>query len=148
MEKLFPISINPQLCVRCQKCSYSCPSKAIFFRNSLRFVDFNKCRGCLKCVDVCEHNAIEVISLDEGELIDFRIDAEKCILCKECLDFCFKNLFLVAQNPDSNGEYIVFKKKNIKECKNCLKCVISCSKRAIVPIISTITNKKDSLNDR
>ena len=144
MEKLFPISINPQLCVRCQKCSYSCPSKAIFFRDSLRFVDFNKCKGCLKCVDVCEHNAIEVISLEEGELTDFRIDAEKCILCKDCLEFCFKNLFHLVQNPGSNKELIVFNKKNIKECKNCLKCVISCSKSAIVPIISAITEKKGS----
>ena len=142
MEKLFPISINPQLCVRCQKCSYSCPSKAIFFRDSLRFVDFNKCKGCLKCVEVCEYNAIEVISLEEGELIDFRIDAESCNLCKECLEFCFKSLFLLGQNPDSNEELIIFNKQNIKECKNCLKCVISCSKGAIVPIISFNNDKK------
>jgi len=144
MEKLFPISINPELCVRCQKCSYSCPTKAIFFRDSLRFVDFNKCRGCLKCVDVCEYNAIEVISLDEGELIDFRIDTETCNLCKDCLEreFCFKNLFLLHQNPDSDKEFIIFNKQNIKECKNCLKCVISCPKNAIVPIISVNNDKK------
>ncbi|MBY8979929.1 MAG: 4Fe-4S binding protein [Candidatus Lokiarchaeota archaeon] len=74
MEKLFPISINPQFCVRCEKCSYSCSTKAIFFRDSLRYVDYNKCKGCLKCVNVCEHNAIVVISLEEGRLIDFKID--------------------------------------------------------------------------
>ncbi|MFX0081177.1 MAG: 4Fe-4S dicluster domain-containing protein [Candidatus Hodarchaeota archaeon] len=52
MEKLFPININPQFCILCQKYSHSCPSKAIFFRNSLRYVDYNKCKGCLKCVSV------------------------------------------------------------------------------------------------
>ena len=139
MEKLFPISINPQLCIRCQKCSYSCPTKAIFFRDSLRFVDYNKCEGCLKCVEVCEHNAIEVISLVEGELIDFTIDPEKCNLCKECLDgdFCFKNLFILEKSPDSGKDIIKFNKNNIKECKNCLKCVISCSKSAINPQFSS-----------
>jgi len=144
MEKLFPISINPQLCIRCQKCSYSCPTKAIFFRDSLRFVDFNKCQGCLKCVDVCEHNAIEVISLKEGELIDFRIDTETCNLCKECFEFCFKHLFLLHQNPGSGKEFVIFNKQNMKECKNCLKCVISCSKRAIDPIITARNNKRSS----
>ena len=144
MEKLFPISINPQLCVRCQKCSYSCPKKAIFFRDSLRFVDFNKCKGCLKCVDVCEYNAIEVISLDEGELIDFRIDPESCNLCKECLEggFCFKNLFDLNIDQETGKELIFFKTKQIKECKNCLKCVIACPNNAIVPIISLKNDKK------
>ena len=78
MEKLFPISVNPQFCVRCQKCMYSCHPKAIFFKDTLRYVDYDKCKGCLKCVDVCEHNAIEVISMEDGQLIDFEIDSERC----------------------------------------------------------------------
>ena len=94
-EKLFPICINPNLCVLCQRCIYSCPSKAIFFKNSRRYVNYDKCRGCLKCVDVCEHGAIEVISIKEGKLTGFRIDQDKCELCKLCIeeDFCFQNLF-------------------------------------------------------
>ena len=137
MEKLFPISINTELCVRCQKCTYSCPSKAIFFRNSLRYVDFNKCKGCLKCVDVCEHNAIEVISMEEGELIDFKIDTKKCKLCKECLDinFCFYNLFLLDIDDNTSENIISFNKKNINKCKSCMKCVINCPNNAIIPII-------------
>lgn len=49
-----------------------------FFKDTLRYVDYNKCKGCLKCVDVCEHNAIEVISMEDGQLIDFEIDSERC----------------------------------------------------------------------
>ena len=36
----------------------------------MRYVDYDKCRGCLKCVIVCEHGAIEVISIEEGKLAD------------------------------------------------------------------------------
>jgi len=138
MEKLFPISVNPQFCVRCQKCMYSCHPKAIFFKDTLRYVDYNKCKGCLKCVDVCEHNAIEVISMEEGQLIDFEIDSERCTVCKKCLEegFCFQNLYVLIIDPDSDKKQITFNKKNMDLCQNCLKCVVSCPNNAIIPIIS------------
>ncbi len=138
MEKLFPISINPHLCIRCEKCSYSCPTKAIFFRDSLRYVDYNKCKGCLRCVDVCEHNAIEVTSLEEGRLINFKIDNERCTICKKCLEkgFCFQNLFVLSKNPETDKELIIFNKKDMELCQNCLKCFKDCPNNAIIPIIS------------
>ncbi len=137
MEKLFPISVNPQFCVRCEKCSYSCSTKAIFFRDSLRYVDYNKCKGCLKCVSVCEHNAIEVISLEEGHLIDFTIDGERCTVCKKCLEsnFCFQNLFKLCIESDTNKEYIEFNNKSTNNCFNCLKCFKDCPNNAIIPNI-------------
>ena len=137
MEKLFPISINPQFCVRCEKCSYSCSTKAIFFRDSLRYVDYNKCKGCLKCVSVCEHNAIEVISLEEGRLVDFKIDKERCSVCKKCLEsnFCFQNLFKLAVESNTNKEYIKFDNNSMDKCSNCLKCFKDCPNNAIIPNI-------------
>ncbi|MHA1660763.1 MAG: 4Fe-4S binding protein, partial [Promethearchaeota archaeon] len=132
MEKLFPISVNPQSCVRCEKCLYSCPTKAIFFKNSLRYVDYNKCKGCLKCVEVCDHNAIEVISLEEGRLINFKIDNERCTVCKKCLEkgFCFQDLFALSKNPENGKEQIVFNKKDMELCQNCLKCFKDCPNNA------------------
>ncbi|MFX0073997.1 MAG: 4Fe-4S binding protein [Candidatus Hermodarchaeota archaeon] len=139
-EKLFPISINPQFCIRCEKCSYSCPPKAIFFKNTLRYVDYNKCKGCLKCVDVCEHNAIVVISLEEGRLVNFTIDKYRCTVCKKCLEqlFCFQNLFELEIDSDTQEEFISFNNNSVDNCKNCLKCFIDCPNNAIVPNISTI----------
>ena len=138
MEKLFPISVNPQFCVRCQKCMYSCHPKAIFFKDTLRYVDYNKCKGCLKCVDVCEHNAIEVISMEDGQLIDFEIDSERCTVCKKCLEegFCFQNLYVLIIDPDSDKKQITFNKKNMDLCQNCLKCFVNCPNNAIIPIFS------------
>jgi len=138
MEKLFPISVNTQFCVRCQKCMYSCHPKAIFFKETLRYVDYNKCKGCLKCVDVCEHNAIEVISMEDGQLIDFEIDCERCTVCKKCLEegYCFQNLYVLIIDPDSDKKQITFNKKNMDLCQNCLKCFANCPNNAIIPIIS------------
>ncbi|MFX1589336.1 MAG: 4Fe-4S binding protein [Promethearchaeota archaeon] len=135
-EKLFPISINPDLCVRCERCMYSCPQKAIFFRNTMRYVDYDKCEGCLKCVEVCEHGAIEVVSLEYGKLKGFYIDREKCTLCKICLkeDFCFKNLFKLQKDGEGR-EQIEFHKSNLSECIRCLKCFKSCPNNAIIPEI-------------
>jgi len=133
MEKLFPISINPDLCRRCQKCQYSCPPKAIFWRDSMRYVDYNKCKGCLKCVEVCEHGAVEVISLDDGTLIGFEIDEERCNLCKKCTeaDFCFQDRFSL----DKEKRKIIFNDSDLTNCFNCLKCFKSCPNNAIIPQI-------------
>ena len=137
-EKLFPISINSELCVRCQRCMYSCSPKAIFFKNSLRYVDYDKCQGCLKCVDVCEHGAIEVISLKEGKLKGFSIDHEKCALCKLCIekDFCFQELFKLKKDKNANKEWIEFQKENLSNCFKCLKCFKNCPNNAIIPEIN------------
>ncbi|MFX1328092.1 MAG: 4Fe-4S binding protein [Promethearchaeota archaeon] len=136
-EKLFPISINSNLCVRCQRCAYSCPNKAIFFRESMRYVDYDKCKGCLKCVDVCEHGAIEVISISEGKLIGFSIDQEKCNLCKLCLkdNFCFQTLFQLKKDEKQGKELIIFYDVNLSQCFKCLKCFKICPNNAILPKI-------------
>ena len=136
-EKLFPIGINQELCVRCERCMYSCPHKAIFFKNSLRFVKYDLCKGCLKCVGVCEHGAIEVISIEEGRLINFRIDQEKCELCKLCLEkgFCFQELFEFKKDDNTGKEWIEFRKEDISECFKCLHCFKSCPNNAILPEI-------------
>ena len=140
-EKLFPISINPNLCVLCERCMYSCPNKAIFFKNSRRYVNYELCKGCLKCVDVCEHGAIEVISIDEGHLVRFNIDQNKCTLCKLCLeeDLCFQKLFELKKDDKSGKETIQFHKENLSQCFKCLKCFKNCPNNAILPeIINSI----------
>jgi len=135
-EKLFPISINPNLCIRCQRCMYSCSPKAIFFRDSLRYVDYNKCKGCLKCVEVCEHGAIEVISIEGGQLKGFTIDPDKCTLCKACINdnFCFKELFKLKKNGELKN-IVEYQGKDSSECLNCLRCFKNCPNNAIIPII-------------
>lgn len=137
-EKLFPISTNSNLCVRCERCELRCPSKAIFFKNSLRYVDYNKCKGCLKCVDICEHGAIEVISIKQGHLFGFDINSDKCTLCKLCLetDFCFQNLFYLKKDDLTGEESIGFKKQSVSQCFNCLKCFKNCPNNAILPKIN------------
>ena len=124
------------------KCSYSCLNKAIFFRKSLRYVNYDKCQGCLKCVDVCEHGAIEVISITEGSLKGFYIDKEKCDLCKLCLEetFCFQKLYKLKTDKLTGKLFIQYSKEDISECLKCLKCFKNCPNNAIIPeIVNTIS---------
>ena len=135
-EKFFPISVNPGLCTSCIKCTVICHPKATFFKGKVRYVDYNKCKGCLRCVSACKSGAIEVISLKEGNLIGFKIIKEKCELCGKCieLDFCFQNLFEIVTDKENN-KTIQFKEGNFSKCERCLKCFKECPNNAIIPII-------------
>ncbi|UCH89179.1 MAG: hydrogenase iron-sulfur subunit [Thermoplasmata archaeon] len=44
------------------------------------YVDENKCRGCGKCVEVCEYKALELIKLDTGR----EVTRSNEVLCKGC----------------------------------------------------------------
>jgi ferredoxin len=103
----------------------------------MRYVDYDKCQGCLKCVDVCEHGAIEVISIKEGKLKGFNINQDKCDLCKVCVnaEFCFQGLFKLRKDKFSKKEWIEFQKENLHNCFRCLKCFMNCPNNAVIPII-------------
>ncbi|MCD8260741.1 MAG: Fe-S cluster domain-containing protein [Bacteroides sp.] len=48
-------------CIGCGKCVKTCPFEAISLAENLAYVDYNKCKLCRKCVDVCpQHTIIEV----------------------------------------------------------------------------------------
>lgn len=45
-------------CIGCGKCAKECPHGAIVVENNLAYIDFEKCRLCRKCIDVCPTHAI------------------------------------------------------------------------------------------
>lgn len=55
-------------CIACKKCMMYCPCMAIDFSNEKKIViDYDYCKGCGICAEVCKFDAIEMISEKEKE---------------------------------------------------------------------------------
>jgi TPP-dependent indolepyruvate ferredoxin oxidoreductase alpha subunit len=55
--------IDPTICKSCDPCAVEmkCEQKNVVIREDRAdkpWIDFNKCRGCMKCKQFCEYNAI------------------------------------------------------------------------------------------
>lgn len=54
-------------CVNCKNCTLYCPSMCIEVTNENKiFVDYQYCKGCGICANICKINAIEMID-EKGE---------------------------------------------------------------------------------
>ena len=49
-------------CIGCGKCAKECKFEAITIENNLSYIDFEKCRLCRKCVEVCPTHAIVAVN--------------------------------------------------------------------------------------
>lgn len=52
-------TVNPDKCTSCGKCELFCPDHAIVITDFAK-IDYDYCKGCLICRDVCPVEAISV----------------------------------------------------------------------------------------
>lgn len=57
-------------CIGCSKCAKECPFEAITVSNNLAYIDFEKCRLCRKCVDVCPTGAIHAVNFPPKKVVN------------------------------------------------------------------------------
>ena len=54
--------INPKICRKCDDCEVNakCPEKAVILeeKNDTPWIDFYKCRGCMKCKLFCRYGSV------------------------------------------------------------------------------------------
>ena len=54
--------IDPKICRKCDVCEVdaNCPQKAVILeeKNDTPWIDFYKCRGCMKCKQFCENGSV------------------------------------------------------------------------------------------
>ncbi|WP_206732090.1 4Fe-4S dicluster-binding protein [Halarcobacter ebronensis] len=59
---------NSELCIDCQNCWLFCPDTAIISRNKeMVGVDYDHCKGCGICVEVCPTNPKSLLMFNETE---------------------------------------------------------------------------------
>ena len=46
-------------CIACGKCVRECPSTAIVMKDNLAVIDYEKCKGCGHCVEICVTHCIQ-----------------------------------------------------------------------------------------
>ena len=45
-------------CIGCHKCEKTCPNGAIYVKNNVAVIDYDKCTACFQCVEVCPRHCI------------------------------------------------------------------------------------------
>jgi pyruvate ferredoxin oxidoreductase delta subunit len=59
---------NTELCIDCQNCWIYCPDSAIISRNKeIQGIDYDHCKGCGICVEVCPTNPKSLMMFNETE---------------------------------------------------------------------------------
>ena len=120
--------INPEKCIKCNKCAEICPQDAI---NNF-IVDDKKCIGCSKCLKECEQNALFLKSdkkdlkeilpplIDLGiDMIEFHtsgVDKIEAYKMRDEINLLFKGPLGICTNRSklSNEDYISFLNKLIE----------------------------------
>lgn len=124
------VCVNTDLdkCVRCGRCAYYCPTRAI----EVIIEDEGYCVGCRVCEDVCPTGAIK----------DGVYDKSLCTLCLACVENCVNDALSVSDfrvfcnkkdnNPYSNTE------GSIVSCLKCGLCVETFNSPALIMKVNAL----------
>lgn len=119
-------------CLGCGTCYDVCDYDAIRMVNGLAVIDKDKCTACLKCIDICPKNIIELVPYDQEVIVkckseDIGRDVRQscsvgCIACRICVRKCPEDAFTFENN---------LAKINYDKCTNCGVCPPLCPTNAI-----------------
>lgn len=77
------LSINPEMCIGCEKCIQNCNYNAISIINKKAKIDNEKCVGCAMCTSVCPEKAVRWTSSTpevlQKKIIDYARAVKKII---------------------------------------------------------------------
>ncbi len=122
----------PNGCIGLGSCAAVCPFGAIKVKDGIAAVDYELCKACGKCVDICPKQLIKLIpyeskhwvgckSADKGVKVKSYCDVG-CIACHLCEKSCEHGAITVSDFVASI---------DYSKCVQCGKCVDKCPRKII-----------------
>lgn len=134
--------IDPEICIGCDACLYTCPTRSVLKDDSTgkNKIDSDYCVSCGLCASFCEKGAI--IS-DNALPAEFKrwtkwtmpfIDPERCTGCSLCIEECPMNAIALSRAEYRGDIHTHAYLKDATLCIGCEKCSARCPIGAIIPI--------------
>ena len=73
---------NEQMCVGCGVCRDNCAHSAIEIRNGRAFVDYDRCKGCGRCIGVCPTKAMRPTEENGCEILARKVAEYSLAVCQ------------------------------------------------------------------
>jgi len=118
-------------CIRCQRCIYVCPTRAIkpatisdgVSKVFTPILD-GECIYCWKCIQACPSGALQQITLEEYKVGTAEVNRKLCIRCMICVTQCpFKAITSVKEDT------VRWPVVDPEKCTGCAKCWVVCPVR-------------------
>ena len=78
---------DPETCVGCSVCAENCAHDAIDVRDGRAYIDFDKCRGCGRCIGVCPTGAMKPVAENGCEILSRKVTEYAWAVCKDKPNF-------------------------------------------------------------
>lgn len=114
-------------------CVEVCPFDAIHLNDyGIAEVDKDKCTACMKCIEICPKNIIELVPFEQDVVVDCKNTERGGHVKKNCSNACIACMICVKACPfDAIHVENNIAKIDYEKCTNCKICATKCPTGAI-----------------